>query len=110
MRRGVEDGEHCRVHLDGHVLRLKQLLVARVDLLADPGLEGPTDERVDDVDHVLPRELEDLILWRQRLCDDGIDLGKSEKVGDGKAFELRDVVDFDVVGLDDRLLSLSKIS
>ena len=110
MVAGLKDGEDVRIHFNNPVLLLEHPLVSHIDLLLYPGFKRHSYQSIDDVDHILAWQLQDFIFRRKSTSDDGIDLGKSEEVGDGKAFELRDVVDFDIVGLDDRLLSLSKIS
>ena len=107
---GLEDGEDARIHFNNLVLLLEHPLVSHIDLLVYPGFKRHSYQGIDNGDDILTWQLQDFIFRRKSTSDDGIDLGKSEEVGDGKAFELRDVVDFDVVGLDDRLLSLSKIS
>ena len=72
MRRRLECTEDLRVHVDGHLALLHQLAVAGLDVLEHPVGEGLAGQRVDEVDHPLPRQLLVLVGLGQEASHFGV--------------------------------------
>ena len=97
VRAVLELAGHDRVHGDHHVALLRHQLVAVLDLLADPGLEGPVDDGGADVDDPLLRRLRQVLVVGQVRLDVG-DVGDElEDLLDAQALVLRHVEVLDLV-------------
>ena len=66
MLTGHEGGIDLWIHIDGEVLVLDDLGVTLVDLAVDPLFEDGTNDGVDNVGDVLPRQLLHLTLLRRQ--------------------------------------------
>ena len=106
----MEDSSNLRIH-GNHVVALAcNPLVPEVDLLIHPVLKVLSHDSIDNISQVGSTELLYLFARRQGSLNISIILSEVEDVLDGKAFELRNIYDFDVVAVDDGLDSHGKIS
>jgi len=83
-----EDLGDLRVHVDHEVLLGLDLVVALLHLRLDPLGERWSDDRVDHVGDVLPRQLLHLLLDGEVLVDARVLVGERLHVLDGEALEL----------------------
>ena len=81
--------EDLGVHVDGHLALLHELAVAGLDVLEHPVGEGLAGQRVDEVDHPLPRELPLLVGLGQVALYLGILFRLVEELLDAEPLVLR---------------------
>ena len=87
---GSEDSRNLRIELNVHVPGIGHLLMSGIYLLIHPVRKWLAYLCVDDICHILARELEDLAVhsW-QRFSDNRIACAEHQHVLDRKATELR---------------------
>ena len=108
MRGGVEGTEDVRVHHDGHVALRHQVSVTGLHASLHPLGEGPTDERVRDVDDPLPRKLANVVLVGEVEERLGKLARLGEKLFDAEALVLRHGQVLDSVRVQELLASLDE--
>ena len=105
MSAGIELGFHHRIYVDHHVPLVRHLVVALLDLVIDPVLEGLPGDGRDHVHHPLLRSMLHVRDIGQIVGNLRVLFGPLQDLLDGQVLVLWNVQGLDIVNMNPLLLS-----